>query len=252
MAGSTKAGTASTTTAMARSTSWPNGNTRSGPGVGVSVAEHRQRAVCDPPQARPGAQCRAIAFPTQVVVDLTTWNTTRERSRLPVNTYTGYVDILVNPNGSGGADNLYSTPASFGLASAFFHFWLAERATWPAPARRPRAPLLPLPQGLAQRVQWRRAQGGVSPGDPFARTRQITTNENPPFDNPPSRRTGSLTIRICRFVAAQQGVSGCTVEVDERQFGTPTASCSSGVSRAADQAVEIRRCRQRKRPRGPE
>ena len=48
----------------------------------------------------PAPNARQVAFPGQVVVDMTTWNNTRERSRLPVNTYAGYVDILVNPDGS--------------------------------------------------------------------------------------------------------------------------------------------------------
>ena len=89
----------------------------------------------------PGPNARAVAFPTQVVVDLTTWGSTRERSRLPVNVFTGYVDILVNPDGSVVPATIYSTPASFGLGSAFFHFWLAKNGvTWPLRARRPRRP----------------------------------------------------------------------------------------------------------------
>ena len=98
----------------------------------------------------PGPNAREVALPTQVVVDLTTWNSTRERSRLPVNFYTGYVDILVNPDGSVVPTTVYSTPASFGLASAFLHFWLAERSDLAAPSSSATAaPLLPLPQGLA-------------------------------------------------------------------------------------------------------
>jgi hypothetical protein len=98
----------------------------------------------------PSPNAREMALPSQVVVDLTTWNTTRERSRLPVNLYTGAVDIMVNPDGTVAPTTLYSTPSSVGLASAFLHFWLAERSDLAGPrSSSATAPLLPLPQGLA-------------------------------------------------------------------------------------------------------
>ena len=50
-----------------------------------------------------------------------------ERSRLPVDPTTGYVDILLNPNGTVVPTTVYSSPSSFGMNSAFYHFWLAER-----------------------------------------------------------------------------------------------------------------------------
>src|SRR5262249_18368719 len=65
-----------------------------------------------------------------VVIDLTTWGLTLERSRLPegaFNRYTGSVDILLNPDGTVVPTTIYSSPASFGMSGAFFHFWLAER-----------------------------------------------------------------------------------------------------------------------------
>ena len=54
-----------------------------------------------------------------------------ERSQFPlgvINPYTGYVDILLYPNGSVVPTTIYSTPSSFGMSGAFFHFWLAERS----------------------------------------------------------------------------------------------------------------------------
>ena len=63
--------------------------------------KHDERPLRDQAQAGVRSQCaRAVEFPAKVVVDLTTWSTTRERSRLPVNHYTGYVDIMVNPDGT--------------------------------------------------------------------------------------------------------------------------------------------------------
>ena len=75
----------------------------------------------------PASNTREVALPANVVVDLTTWGTTLERSRLPVNRYTGAVDILLNADGSVVPTTLYSSPSSFGLASSFYHIWLAER-----------------------------------------------------------------------------------------------------------------------------
>ena len=51
------------------------------------------------------------------MVDATTWGLTRERSRLPVDPWTGNVDILLNPDGTVVPTTLYSTPASFGLTN---------------------------------------------------------------------------------------------------------------------------------------
>ncbi len=158
----------------------------------------------------PGPNAREIALPTQVVVDLTTWTSTRERSRLPVNLYTGYVDILINPNGTVVPTTVYSTPASFGLASAFLHFWLAERSDLAAPsATTTAAPLLPLPQGLAPTLfNGLELKGEYRLVTLFARSGQITTNENPPFDNPANPATGKTYNPNLPFVAAQQGARG--------------------------------------------
>jgi len=71
----------------------------------------------------PSASSRGIDLPTNVVIDLTPG-----RSRLPVDPRTGFVDILVYPNGSVVPTTIYSTPASVGLAGSFLHFWLAERS----------------------------------------------------------------------------------------------------------------------------
>lgn len=96
-------------------------------------------------QRRPAplGNAREVLMPSNVVVDLTTWSTTAERSRLPVNPFTGYVDILVNPNGSAVLTTLYSTPANVSLGGAFLHFWVAERSDVTAPSGTT-APTLPI------------------------------------------------------------------------------------------------------------
>ena len=97
----------------------------------------------DPAQARATSNAREVSLPTNVLIDLTTWNTTAERSRLPVNQFTGYVDIMVYPNGAVVPTTIYSSPSSVSLAGAFYEFWLAERSdiTNPAGTTTPTLPL---------------------------------------------------------------------------------------------------------------
>jgi hypothetical protein len=119
----------------------------------------------------PQANGRETELPRDVVVDATTWSLTRERSRLPVDPWTGAVDILLNPDGTVVPTTLYSTPASVGMDGAFFHFWLAERSDVAAPL-------------IAPKGEWRLVTL-------FTRTGQIVTTENPNPSNP--------------FTSAQQG-----------------------------------------------
>ena len=105
------------------------------------------------PVVSPGS--RETPLPSNVVVDLTTWNPSvfgtgfvSERSRLPVDPTTGYVDILLNPNGTVVPTTEYSSPSSFGMNSAFYHFWLAERGDLFDPVANPSVPyLLPMVPG---------------------------------------------------------------------------------------------------------
>lgn len=85
------------------------------------------------PVVSPGA--RETPLPSDVVIDLTTWKASLpERSRLPVDPSSGSVDILLNPNGTVVPTTVYSSPTSFGMSSAFYHFWLAERGdVYPIP-----------------------------------------------------------------------------------------------------------------------
>jgi hypothetical protein len=78
------------------------------------------------PVPSPGA--REIALPGGAAIDLTTWDTTRERSRLPVDPYNGTVDILVDQSGKVVPTTLYSSPASSAMDQSFYHFWIADRS----------------------------------------------------------------------------------------------------------------------------
>jgi prepilin-type N-terminal cleavage/methylation domain-containing protein len=108
---------------------------------------------------------REIALPTGIVIDMTTLNFNAlfpqlsERSQLPLDPLTGYVDIMIAPNGQ-----VVPTSASVGTMGAsimpFYHFWLTDRedvmeplwglnTTTGFPNANPNPPavnLLPMPQ----------------------------------------------------------------------------------------------------------
>ncbi len=127
----------------------------------------------------PATNARAVQLPSNVVVDLTTWGSTRERSRLPVDPVTGTVDVCVRPGGQVVGTSVYSTQSSVGLDGAFYHFWLAERADVGAPVGTV-APTLSTPTGNSWLVTL------------FARTGNVSGTDNPGvLANP--------------FAAAQQG-----------------------------------------------
>lgn len=78
----------------------------------------------------PTQGAREVSLPPGVVIDSTSWNATRERSRLPIDPNSLYVDIMLNPAGEVIPTTVYSTPATPGLSgldTAFYHFWLTER-----------------------------------------------------------------------------------------------------------------------------
>jgi prepilin-type N-terminal cleavage/methylation domain-containing protein len=157
----------------------------------------------------PSTGAREVDLPSNIVVDLTTWSATRERSRLPVNPFTGYVDILLNPSGDVVPTTVYSTPSSFGMAGSFYHFWLAERSDVlaplpfdsngnPVPLVNNYPFLLPMPLGsnVVNAVTGASAYDtlvSATPALPYlkgdrrlvtlsTRTGQIVTTENPEFD----------------------------------------------------------------------
>ncbi len=165
----------------------------------------------------PSPNARETALPTNVVIDATTWASTMERSRLPVNAYSGYVDIVLNPNGSlvPAASYIYSTPASVPLVPAFLHFWLAERTDVYMPlavvnARRRPGRFCRLPQGHAPAGTF--PGGGQLNGEYrlvslYTRTGAVTTNDNMPFDFLAAGQTTGFNVNL-PFLQAQQGARG--------------------------------------------
>jgi prepilin-type N-terminal cleavage/methylation domain-containing protein len=110
------------------------------------------------PVVSPGA--REVTLSAGVVIDLTTWNASistpaasthvvlPERSRLPVDAYTGYVDVMIDQSGrvitpgagSDGGGYYARSPLS---STPFYHFWLTEREGVHAPLWDPVAPTIP-------------------------------------------------------------------------------------------------------------
>ena len=173
----------------------------------------------------PAANSREVSLPTNVVVDLTTWgNAFQERSQFPagvLNPFSGYVDILVYPNGTVVPTTIYSSPSSFGMSGAFFHFWLAERSDVAAIRLDQNNNPVPIVSGQPVYLPVGNIkQQLVLPGTPyagpslqgeyrivtlFARTGQITTNDNVQFDNPVNPANGSVYNPGYPFLASEQG-----------------------------------------------
>jgi len=176
----------------------------------------------------PTSNARETALPSNVIIDLTTWATTHERSRFPlptsllptngagqptsqvVNPYSGSVDIVVNPDGSVVPTTVYSSPSSFGINGAFLHFWLAERSDVTAPAAGTYSTnwTLPLPAGIAPDnfATGAELKGEYSLVTVYSRTGQILVNAPPRFDIP-NPQTGAYNLNV-PFIDAQQGVRG--------------------------------------------
>jgi type II secretory pathway pseudopilin PulG len=135
----------------------------------------------------PAPNAREVALPSGVVVDLTGWGLAMpERSRIPasmLNRYTGYADILVNPDGSILPTTLYSCPSSSDMSSAFIHLWLAERSDLASPSTtRAASPYLPVPRGLAPGLfDGQELEGETALVTIFARTGRVAVDRNMPF-----------------------------------------------------------------------
>ena len=157
-----------------------------------------------------------VTLPAGVVVDLTTWNaasshdgntltpTLPERSRLPVDPFSGHVDILIDQTGrvvppgagSGGGGYYALSPIA---SLPFYHFWITEREgvvapLWdPASVTLPYAPapnpaygtqyfLLPMPQGTPNYANTSYLKGERRLVTLFTKTGQIVANSIELFD----------------------------------------------------------------------
>jgi hypothetical protein len=160
----------------------------------------------------PSSGAREVTLPAGVVIDMTTWypqvfglGHVSERSRLPVDPFNGYVDILMAPNGEivQASSNAYA-----GTGAPFYHFWLAERDDVYAPQAQAGIPyLLPMPaktpyyddvNHLATPIPTTFLKGDRRLLSIFTKTGQISTTTINRFD----ARTPGLP-----FLDAQMGVN---------------------------------------------
>lgn len=145
----------------------------------------------------PTQGARTIELPSGIVIDLTTWDSTRERSRLTVDPETLTVEIMVSPDGQVRSTTRYSTPAASG-ASPWLHLVLAERGDV-FPPEGTTAPLLPMPQGTPGYAGTRFLKGERRIVSVNARSGLVTTTEGAEFDGTDINRP---------FYAAQSGGRG--------------------------------------------
>ena len=121
------------------------------------------------------------------------------------------MDILLDPNGTVVPTTMYSSPSSFGMGSAFYHFWLAERGDLFDPLRHTNVPyLLPMVTGAPSYSYPERPHEPryVLKGERrlmtlYTRTGQMVTNQIETFD----ATTPGLAELSC---LPQQGVRGDT------------------------------------------
>lgn len=106
-----------TATTESPSSAWITGSYQSGTHDQPYIINRR-------PVPTPGA--REVMLPAGMVIDATTWNSTAERSRLPVSAGSLYCDVMVNPNGRYIPTTEYSSPTS-ASPLPFLHFWIASR-----------------------------------------------------------------------------------------------------------------------------
>jgi prepilin-type N-terminal cleavage/methylation domain-containing protein len=147
------------------------------------------------PYPTPGV--RPTDLPSNIVIDLTTLdpaNPTRERSRLPVEPGSGYVDIMILPNGTVAPRAFYATLPSTDT-TPFLHCWVAERADV-FPPEGTGATRLPMPEGTPGYTGSRYLTGERRLVTINMKTGNVTTSEVEEFDGTDPARP---------FYAAQMG-----------------------------------------------
>jgi type II secretory pathway pseudopilin PulG len=162
---------------------------------------------------------RETQLPAGTFIDLTTWDSTRERSRLPV-LPGGLVEVLIQPSGQVVPTTLYSSPASAGMGAAFMHFWIAESDDLHQPVAQANVPYrLPMPSNAplypaAGDTNWRSAPltGERRLVTLFARTGNVVTGPIEPatplgIGTPVVYSPGFLGTNVNQpFVGAQLGL----------------------------------------------
>lgn len=175
------------------------------------------------PIPSPGA--RVMNLPSGIVVDMTSWNyhperapfgSAGERSRLPIDPLSGFVDVMLTPGGQVVQAEATTQPGP-PRAFPFYHFWLTEAddvssALWGFPAPTPADPdpnpnpnpnasarnyLLPIPRDANTQAGEAVLEGERRLVTINTRTGQVSTNTIEDFDP---------TFIGAPFLRAQQGV----------------------------------------------
>ena len=116
------------------------------------------RPVTDAPyrvarRPAPTQEPRGLELPSNAVIDLTGWAGSAERSRLVVDRWGGYVDLLIDRTGKFSYDVPCGVQSSVGMdRSSFAHFWIGEREDIVDPAEP-----MPRPKGNARLLTINRA-----------------------------------------------------------------------------------------------
>jgi prepilin-type N-terminal cleavage/methylation domain-containing protein len=149
------------------------------------------------PIPSPGSRIQEL--PTGTSIDMTGWNRTTppqpqlgERSRLPIDPRTGYIDILIAPNGMVLKADYNTTQPGPPMSFPFFHFWISDNDDIVTPLWGVTYPATALPTPDVRDSQGRLLKGERRLVSINTRTGQIvtgsaenfsTSNINTPFFN---------------------------------------------------------------------
>lgn len=78
-------------------------------------------------------ESKGVLLPASVVIDATGWVTSRARSRLPVDPYTGDVDLIFDKTGPVDSPSIYGRPANRPLSEGYLHLWVSGIADVASP-----------------------------------------------------------------------------------------------------------------------
>lgn len=141
----------------------------------------------------PSPGSRILELPTDTAIDMTGWTIYgaegNERSRLPIDPRTGFIDILIAPNGQVLKADYNTTQPGAPLNFPYFHFWITDAEDIVEPLSTG-PPYLPIPD--VADTQGRKLKGERRVVSINTRTGQIvtgsvenfnTSNINTPFFN---------------------------------------------------------------------
>jgi prepilin-type N-terminal cleavage/methylation domain-containing protein len=164
-----------------------------------------------PVSAVPARGAREIVLPGGMMIDMTTWDSTAERSRLPVDPRTGTIDIMIAPNGQ-LVQTVGGKLVPYPPGVPFIHFWLADSDGIVEPQAQTSVPYrLPMPEEtpaypVAGDTLGRKLIGNHRLVSVNTRTGQITSTAVDQFDLTDYSKNAAALDRP--YLEAQAGVKG--------------------------------------------